>query len=139
MITLAPITPYELNETDLRRLVRGAARTYDGLTPVHVVKLVLEDKAALFRISGDIEGLCVLQKTVREAGAECWILATAAKGLFSHFEEFLDAVKDIAAGWNAVTVASLTSLPGAVRMLDKKLNLKPVAYMFRVPVLESPK
>jgi len=129
MIELEQISPSKMTERDAHWLQRGCEGAWDKATASDQVAAVNNGSAFLFRISGDMEGIIVLA-IGNKRDRSILITALAGKGLFEHFPEFYQKVRELCKLVGAKTLYGFVNRPGLKLVYQRKTTARAAATLF---------
>jgi hypothetical protein len=124
MISMTLVPPEELTDSDIRWLVKGCEGSHDGCTPLQQVDAALTGWAAIFRISGDAEGIVVMDYGRDRKNAV--ITALAGKGLLRHFDAVHKQILATAAAAGASKVSGYVTRVGLATLYKERTKAKMV-------------
>jgi len=120
MIELKLVHPKDLTDDDIAWLATGCKGSFDGTTPLGIVHLALEGEAGIHRITGDAEGVVVLEPH----GKTFTITALAGRNVLRHFGAVHDAILATAKKAGAEKVNGFVTRAGLSALYKKRTNAR---------------
>lgn len=120
MIHLTYIPPEELSETDLEELDSYIRKwSYDGTTVTDYAHKIANRTLALFRLSGEAEGIIGLEQVKTASSKELWLIMGTGKDCLRHAAEIKDRILQIARYLDFPRVFFVAGRPGMARVYQK--------------------
>lgn len=123
MIKMELVQPENLTEADIVWLFKGSVCAHDDATATDQVKAALNGNAGIFRISGDAQGIVVLQPGDNKTTT---ITCLAGQGFVKHFKDVHKAILATAAAAGATRVNGYATRAGLQALYLKHTRAKMV-------------
>lgn len=130
-VKLELIQPQDLTDADIRWLAKGCQGSHDNNDPLKQVEAALNGDAGIHRITGDAEGIIVLN-----SGPDFWkhhtltITAIAGKNMICNFNAVCDAVRATAAASGAVRLNGYVTRAGLTALYKRRAKMKMVQMFY---------
>lgn len=92
MIKIELVQPRELTPEDIRWIVLSCLRSYDGSTGEQIIQAALIGQVGIHRISGDAEGIVILEPQVMANKPGLKIIGLAGRNMLRNFCQVHDVI-----------------------------------------------
>jgi hypothetical protein len=121
----------DLDERDMKWLLKGVESFQDGTKPRHVMEDVSEGYMQLWRVEGAAEGIMVTQLIRKPAFRVLEIWTLAGKGLFPQYgNKILEECRDVARKMGADRIYCGAESPALEKLYERRLGMQPKARRF---------
>lgn len=117
------IFPQHLTSVDIRWLVISARKGWDGVQAQDLVDAAIAGTAGIYRLSGEVEGIFVLEPK----GDEVRIIGLAGRGFLKHFQEVHKIICDTAKGCGGRRVTGLVARGALATLYQEHTSAKVAA------------
>lgn len=130
MIKLTLIQPRDITEADARWIVISCLRSYDGATGEDIVQAALQGAIGIHRISGDAEGIVILEPEIINKKPGLKIIGFAGKDVLRNFYAVHDAICVTAKACGGTFVSGFVGRGALAALYRKHTSAKQVATVF---------
>lgn len=130
MIKVERVIAKDLTAEDIRWLVISCQASYDGATAVEIAEAARDGAVGIHRLSGDVEGIFVLEPQVLKGKPGLKIIGLAGRGLLRNFCAVHDKICTTAKACGGEFVSGFVGRGALAALYKKQTSAKMVATVF---------
>lgn len=130
MIKITLIQPRELTPEDIRWIVLSCLRSFDGATGEQIIQAALVGQVGIHRISGDAEGIVILEPQIMNGKPGLKIIGLAGKNMLRNFCRVHETICLTAKACGGTFVSGFVGRGALAALYKKHTAAKQVATVF---------
>lgn len=130
MIDIALIQPGDLTTADIRWIALSCLRSFDGATGDQIIYAAYDGQVGIHRISGDAEGIVILEPQIMNKKPGLKIIGLAGKDMLRNFCQVHEAICLTAKACGGTFVSGFVGRGALAALYKKHTVAKQVAVVF---------